>query len=217
MVCYSRDVDILRYEPALFGELHLPSQVIMQASGGKLEGSKFTVGEADFVDGSVEAGGVIYLKSADGAIDGTYEIVSIESQRELTVSVVRAEGQEDIIEAGQGQEVSYRVVTYRPQAQEAGIRLAEYLGIKPCVEGDIEEGKVLESLEIRRLSVFLVLANLYAMLGGEGGNEDYWKKSEHYTRLFEKAKERLKVGIDLDSDGVSDKIVHGGASRLVRD
>jgi len=218
MVCFSRDVDILKYEPALFGELYLPGQVIMQDSGGRLAGDKFTVSETDFVDDSVEAGGVIYLKTANGAIDGAFEIVSVDSETKLTVSVVRTEEQGETIAIGDSEDVSYRIVTYRPQAEEAVFRLTEYLGIRPgnsC--SDIGADDIPDKSAIRRLSVFLVLSNLYAMLGGEMGNDGYWKKSRYYKEQFDKAKERCRVSIDLGKDGVSDITIHGGAGRLVRD
>jgi len=41
---------------------------------------------ADFVAAWVAPGGVIYVQSADGSLDGAYEIVSVNSATQLTVS-----------------------------------------------------------------------------------------------------------------------------------
>ena len=91
MAKFSNDVDVLKYEPALFGELHLPSQVQTSGNGAVLNGTTLTASQADFIKSSVEAGGVVHLRSADGSLDGAYEIVSVDSATQLTVSVVRAD------------------------------------------------------------------------------------------------------------------------------
>jgi len=81
MVCFSSDADILKYEPALFGELHLPWQVLAAGTGGEISATTFTADDTDFVSAQIQAGGVIYLRSADGSLDGVYEIVSVDSAR----------------------------------------------------------------------------------------------------------------------------------------
>ncbi len=75
----------------LFGELHLPSQVKAGGTGASLSGTTLTAAGADFIAAEIEAGGVIYLRSADGTLDGAFEIVSVDSATALTVSVVRAD------------------------------------------------------------------------------------------------------------------------------
>ena len=91
MVSFSNDADILRYEPVLFGELYLPGQVLTAGTGGQLEGTTFTASGADFVSAQVSAGGVVELQTADGALDGAYEIVAVDSATQLSVSVVRSD------------------------------------------------------------------------------------------------------------------------------
>lgn len=49
MAVFSNDTDILKYEPILFGELHLPGQVPAAGTGGVLSGTTFTANDADFV------------------------------------------------------------------------------------------------------------------------------------------------------------------------
>jgi hypothetical protein len=69
MVNFSNDVDILKYEPLLFGELHLPWQVLAAGSSGSLIGTTFAASGADFVGALSTTGHVIYLQSADGSLD----------------------------------------------------------------------------------------------------------------------------------------------------
>ncbi len=72
MVSFSDDVDILKYEPVLFGELHLPGQVLAAGTGGTLSGTTFTAGGADFVSAQVSAGGVAHLSDSVGVIHFTH-------------------------------------------------------------------------------------------------------------------------------------------------
>ena len=90
MVCFSNDADILKYEPILFGELHLPQQVLAIGTGGTVSGTTFTASGADFVSAQVSSGGVIYLQTTDGILDGAYEIISVDSTTQLNISVIRS-------------------------------------------------------------------------------------------------------------------------------
>jgi hypothetical protein len=218
MVRFSSDVDILKYEPMLFGELHLSGQVLTAGTGGVLDGTTFAADGADFAAAQVAAGDVVYLRSADGSVDGGYEMVSVDSATQLTVSVVRADSSDEAIPPAAAVDVSYRVCTYRPQVEEVGYQLTEYFGIKPGdTESDISVEDILEPGALKRASVFGVLTAVYAMLASKAGDENFWKKSLHYQRLFEQAKERCRVSIDAGSDGVADVVRFGGAGRLRRD
>jgi len=218
MVNFSNDVDILKYEPILFGELHLPGQVLVAGTSGTLSGTTFTASGADFVSAQVPAGGVIYLQSADGSLDGTYEIISVDSATALTVSVIRSDSDDDAIAPPPATDISYRISTFRPQASEAGFQLTEYFGIKPGNSGSVYDAEdVLDTDVLKRASVFAVVSSVYAMLASKAKDENFWKKSLHYQRLFERAKERCRLSIDVGSDGVADVTRVGASVRLVRD
>ncbi len=218
MVKFSNDVDILKYEPILFGELHLAGQVLSSGIGGELNGTSFTASGADFVSARVSAGGVVYLRSADGLLDGAYEIVSVDSATQLTVSVVRSDAADAAIAPPGAANVSYRVSTFEPQAGEAGFELTEYFGIGPGnPESDVDAEDILDKDVLRRVSVFAVVSSVYATLASEVKNENFWKKSLHYRKLFEKARERCRISIDVGSDGTADITKTGTSMRLVRD
>jgi len=218
MAKFSSDVDVLRYEPVLFGELHLPSQVQASGTGATLSGSILTANEADFLAAGIAAGGVIYLRSLDGILDGAYEIVSVDSATQLTVSVVRADPADPAIAPPAGSEVSYRIGTLAPQATEAAFELTQHFGIQP---GDPTSQIIVESIVntegLRRASVLAVIVSVYRMWANHTQDECLHQKSLLYAQLFEKARQRCHVSVDLGSDGIADVKRVGGVVRLVRD
>lgn len=218
MLPFSNDVDILKYEPALFGELHLPSQVLIRGTKAVLSGTTLTAADADFLAARVQAGGVISLRSADGSLDGAFEIVSVDSATELTASVVRPDAADPAVAPPAGGNLSYRVTTYQPQAQEAALELTAYFGIRPGhPAGEIGIEDLLDTQGLRRASVLGVLSRVYANWSNGRKDECFWNKSLHYRRLFEKARQRCRLTVDLGVDGTAEVSRVGGAIRLVRD
>ena len=218
MVSFSNDADILKYEPILFGELHRPGQVLTAGTGGTLAGTTFIESSADFVAAQVSVGGVIYLQSADGILEGAYEIVSVDSATQLTISIVRADSEEEPVAPPTATNISYRISTFKPQASEVAFQLTEYFGIKPGnPASDIDVQDVLDTDVLRMASVFAVISSVYAMLASKAEDENFWKKSLHYQRLFEKARQRCRLSIDVGSDKVADITRVGSCIRLVRE
>jgi hypothetical protein len=218
MSSFSNDADILKYEPVLFGELHLPGQVLTAGTGGVLSGTTFTASGADFVSASVSAAGVVYLQSADGSLDGAYEIVSVDSATQLTVSVVRADSGDDAVAPPAATDISYRVGTFEPQASEVYFQLTEYFGIRPGnPESEYDADDILDLSVLKRPSLFAVISRVYAMLASKHEDENFWEKSLYYNRLFEKTKERCRLSIDVGSDGIADVTKVGMSLRLARD
>jgi hypothetical protein len=218
MVTFSNDVDVLKYEPALFGELHLPWQVRAQGTGATLNGTTLTAPGADFTAAGIAAGGVIYLQSTDGALDGAYELVSIDSATQLTVSVLRSEASDAALAPRPASDISYRVSTFGPQAGEVAFQLTEYFGIQPGhPTSTVTAENIVDAEGLRRASVLGVIARVYAMWAGRTEGENFWTKSLHYQQLFEKARQRCRLSVDLGADGVADATQVGGAIRLVRD
>jgi hypothetical protein len=218
MVNFSNDKDILKYEPLLFGELHLPWQILASGSGGTLVGTTFTASSADFVSALATTGQVIYLQSADGSIDGAYEIVSVDSATELTISVIKTDSADEPIAPPAATNISYRISTFGPQASEVGFQLTEYFGINPgnpASAVDVED--ILDVNVLKRASVFAVISSVYAILASKTKDENFWMKSLHYQKLFERARERCRLSVDIDGDGVADITKAGVSRRLVRD
>jgi hypothetical protein len=220
MNSFSSDVDILRYEPNLFGDLHFAGQVLTSGTGGEVAGTVFSATNADFNAAKITAGMVIYLQSADGAVDGAFEIVSVDSATQLTVSVLRADEQTEAIVLQDAEDVSYRICTYQPQSNEVFLQLAQHFGLRPGVaDGIYGADDILDASVLRQVSVYGVLSIIFATLAGrvDENEENFWKKSKHYRELFEKALQRCRVCIDLGDDGVADSVCSGASIRLLRD
>jgi hypothetical protein len=218
MVTFSSDADILKYEPILFGELHLPWQVLATGTGASLSGTTLTASGADFIAAQVQAGGVVYLQSADGSLDGAYEIVSVGSSTQLSISVVRANSTDTAVPPPAATDISYRISTFGPQAAEVGFQLTEYFGIKPGnPASDIDADDILDTTVLRLASVFAVISGVYTMLAGKTKDQNYWNKSLYYQKLSAKARGRCRLSIDVGSDGLADVTKIGAAGRLVRD
>jgi len=218
MARFSSDVDILKHEPVLFGELHLPSQVRASGTGAALAGTILTASGANFEAADISAGGVVYLESADGLLDGAYEIVSVDSPTQLTVSVVRSDPADAPIAPPAADDITYRIATFNPQAEEAALQLTEYFGIQP---GDpasaITVDDIMDTEVLRRASASLVISDVYALWSNGTEYEALWRKSLLYKQFFDNARQRCRLSVDLGSDGVADITHVGGAIRLVRD
>ena len=218
MVSFSNDADFLKYEPILFGELHLPWQVLTTGTGGTLSGTTFTDDDAGFVTAQVSAGGVAYLQSADGSLDGAYEIVSVDSATQLSLSVIRSDSTDAAVAPPEATDISYRISTLGPQANEVGFQLTEYFGISPGnPASDIDVEDVLDTSVLRLASVFAVISSVYAMLAGKAKDENFWRKSLHYQKLFAKARGRCRLSIDVGADGLADVTKVGASGKLMRD
>jgi hypothetical protein len=218
MVKFSNDSDILKYEPVLFGELHLPGQVLVKGTGATLEETTLADAASDFVAAGIEPGGVVHMRSADGLLDGAYEIVSVDSAAQLTVSVIRSDTTAEPVAPGSAVDISYRIGTFAPQAAEAAFQLTEYFGIQPGnPQSDITIADIADTEVLRRACVFAVISAVYALWAGHNDSQGLWSKSLHYKQLFEKARQRCRLPIDLGSDGIADLTHVGGSLRLIRD
>jgi len=220
MNSFSSDVDILRYEPCLFGGLYSKGQVLASGIGGQLSGTSFTAADEEFYSAGVSVGSVIYLSSDDGLIDSAFEVISVDSATQLTVSVVRTDSADEAVSPGDCDELSYRVCTYQPQSNEVLFQLTQHFGLRPGVaDSDYDADDILDTEVLRQASVYGTLALVFATLAwSESGTEQgFWAKHKYYRNLFEESRQRCKVNIDSGGDGVSDSVRSGASIRLRRD
>lgn len=218
MIRFSHDRDILKYEPVLFGPLHLPTQVLARCSGAALSGTTLTDAAGDFVNAGIEAGGVVYLASANGVLDGAYEIVSVDSATQLTVSVLRADSEGDVVAPPAAGDITYRISTLAPQATEAAFQLTEYFGIQPGdPTSEIAAESIIDAEGLRYASTLAVIASVYATWANQTADGGQWQKGRHYRQRFEAAQRRCRLALDLDGDGIADATRTGGTFRLTRD
>jgi hypothetical protein len=209
MKSFSNDSDILRYEPILFSDLYVRVNLLASGSGGVVSGTSFTAASASFITAGVEAGGVISLSNAAGTIGGLYEIVSVDSATQLTVSVLRDERGGLAKAPPQASDVSYRVVSYGPQSNDVFVRFCEHFRITAGQAATIPN-----TAGLREASVYLTIATVFAVIATrEGFAQGYLNKSDQYTDRFIEAIERCRFVVEIDGKVVTRR---GGEIRLER-
>ncbi len=201
---FSTDVDVLKREPALFGDLMLSSQQLAVGSDGVLTGSTFTSASAAFTNCGAAAGHVLRLEAA------CCEIVSVDGPTQLTVSVVRANEEAAVIPPPGGSGLAYSIGTFDPQAEFAADLIMRYFNVaatETIVNADV----------LREASVYGVLAAAFtAKTLPDDAAELYTQKAALYRRLFEQARAAARVQVDTDGDGAANEERQGGAVRLQR-
>jgi hypothetical protein len=219
MIKFSNDVDLLKWEPVLFRDLALASQTLCQGSDGVLSGTTFTSSSASFTSSGVAAGHVIYLSNiaSGGVTDGCYEVVSVDSATQLTVSVVRVTNADNPVAPPSGGSISYCISTFDPQAEEAAYSLLQYFGIGATDDEGELESNVLNIRALRQAAVFAVLSAVFvgSVCGGEeaGG---FWRKSLRYQKMFQAARIRARLEVDTNGDNIAEQFQTGGTVRLRR-
>ena len=218
MLSFSTDVDVAKFEPNVFGSWYLSSQVLCSGGNGIVAGTQFTASGVDFSAAQVAAGHVISLQSADGAIKGAFEIVDVIDSTHLTVSVLRASTEQAAIPIGSASGLTWRIVTYAPQAYEVLFQLSQKLSLSPgCPDVENSVNDITNPISLRQASIFGILAAVFeALYTGADGQTVLVEKKEQYQWQFGKAVERLSVNIDTDADGDGDKNIMLSVVQLVR-
>lgn len=217
---FSRDKDILKFEPELFGNCYLENQVIASGSDGVTSGTIFTSSSASFNSHGVSPGNVLFMESASEGFALPVEIVSVDSDTQLQVSVLRPDDKE-LVEPPQASDIVYRICSYDVQAEEVAYELMECFGVSPAKpESRLSVEQIVGEGALRQVSVYGVLALVYSMNARlsetETDNWNCWKKVERYRRLFEQAKQRCWLSFDTDGDGVTDRQRNAGVFDLKR-
>ncbi|MHC4883335.1 MAG: hypothetical protein ACYTCV_12195 [Planctomycetota bacterium] len=219
MLSFSSDVDVVKFEPGVFGSWYLSSQVLCSGSNGIVAGTQFTASGVDFTAAQIAAGHVIYLESTDGVIKGAFEVVETIESTHLTVSVLRASTGQAAIPIGSGSGLTWRIATYAPQAYEVLFGLSQKLGLSPgCPDAAYDVTDITNPDALRQASVFGILNSVFESLyAGLEGQSVLIEKKLHYADLFSGAIERLTVNIDTDGDGTADKSIQPAVVQLTRE
>jgi len=161
------DTDILKIEPSLFSDDCFDSQVLCGGTNGIVAGTQFTASGVDFNASGVASGGVIWLTSNDGVIDGGFEIVSLIDSSHLTVSILRSDPAVGAIAVGSASGLTWSIKTYAPQISIAEMQLSHRLRCLPGWEAATLTLAELENAEAVRLAgLQTLLGNLFGTLYG---------------------------------------------------
>ncbi|MBM4102608.1 MAG: hypothetical protein FJ263_00955 [Planctomycetes bacterium] len=216
---FSRDADLVKFEPGLFAEVIFGGQVLGKGTNGVVSGTSFSAAGGDFINKGATAGGVIFLQSLDGTINATYEIVSVDSATQLTISVVRSDAEQAPIAVGTASGLIYRIVTFAPQAAEALVEIAGWFGLRPgMAETTYGVEDICDATPLHLLSAYRVLAMVFGTLGGtEDEKKTYAQKRDYYMGLYKEARGQARITLDVEHDGAAEKVILGGSVRLVRE
>jgi hypothetical protein len=194
-----KDVDILKYEPGLFGNAMFAGQTLGKNANGVLNGTSLTATGANFTSLGIGAGSVILLQSLDGTINGSYEITAVVSATVLTISVLRADSAGAAIPVGTGSGLIWRIITFAPQAAEAEFAITQRLGLKPGAADSIYDLADIDSSVLRQASVFTALTFIFASLYGSDSETAtsamYKTKHDIYKAFAEAAMAQCRISL----------------------
>ncbi|MHC4386759.1 MAG: hypothetical protein ACYSUG_07180, partial [Planctomycetota bacterium] len=153
-----------------------------------------------------------------GAIQGAFEVVETIDSTHLTVSVLRISTEQNPIPIGSASGLTWRIVSYGPQAYEVLWQLSQKLGLSPgCPDAAYDVADITNPDSLRQASVFGILTSVFeALYTGTDGQSVLVEKKEHYQWQFGKAIERLSVNVDTDADGEADKDIMPSVVQMVR-
>ena len=215
---FSNDVDVLRFEPSVFTGASFCGAVLCKGSSGQVNGTTFTAAGESFLSKQAEAGHVIYLSDGVGNIEGAYEIVSVDSSTQLTISVLRSDPSAQAIPVGSGSSLFYRIGTFDALAERIGFGITQMLGIQPGVaDSELAVKNITDTEAMRDYSALTTLAAVFMKLYQNADTDKvYLSKNKHYQSLAEDAKRRTVVRLLRDDDRYYDKTLAGGHAWLLR-
>ncbi len=219
MNAFSNDVDLLRYEPAVFKGTTFAGQTLCRGSNGQVSAATFLASGENFISKQVRPGHVIYLSDGVGNIDGVYEVVSVDAAAQLTISVLRADPSGPSIPVGSGTNLFYRVGTFDAQAVEVMEVLTQILAIRPGrPDSPYSAEEIVDAGSLRPLSALMILQRIYSSLyQNEETDGVYMTKRDQYEKLARQAAGRRATQTDAGADGICEKTLTGDSIRLVRE
>lgn len=204
-MAFAKDRDLLSLEPRLFLDLSWLGQRLFSGDVVVTD-TVVTSASADFVSAGVSAGHVL---SVDGA---GYEVVGVLSAMVLMVSVLRPDVDGPAIEPLTTGGAGF-ISTFGPQLEIVHGQVLRMAGIEP---GSAEESKVTNGRALVLVECLGALHLIFAAASAGGQGRGLEERAEMYRRRFAMERQRAKVLIDTDGDGVSDEARALNAARFVR-
>lgn len=214
---FCTDKDLLRWEPHLFKQAAFASQTLLSGTGD-LAGTVFTIDAGSLAASHVASDMVLVLQGLD--LDGSYPIVSIDSDVQMTVSVFHDpllpdEGMANPAPVATGLDYPFWVRTFSPQIRVVTDLLKHASGIVPGTA--TQNATVTNPSALRRPCVLGTLQMIYNALAAAAATpDDYLIRSELYERLYRKALRSTQVALDLDGDGKADAVRSLNVMELTR-
>jgi len=214
-MAFATDRDLLLLEPNLFRDIEFASQLLVSGTDGAVSGTSFTSVAANFVTAGVAPGHLV------GLSDLFVEVVEVVSSTELTISLLRAHVGDAPVPPPPGASIPYVVRSFLPQLEMVHRQVMRAAGIEPDGAGEPSDAAtvkdVLNGDEIALVESLGALESIFASATSMLADEPYLRlRAASYRDRFSSARQRARVRLDLDGDGVVDAVRHLNVVQFVR-
>lgn len=212
---FATDRDLLALEPNVTRDAAWAGQRLVKGVGG-IGGTTLTMTSQDvgFDSAGVGAGAIV-------VVGGTgYEVLERTGATTLTVSRVRASGDDPAIMPSPVSGAGVEVVTYAPQRALVHAQILRTLGVEPgaiAEPGEASEASILNPGALVMLEALGSLHLIFAAAGALAGEgSPVWQRAAMYRERFGAERSRVVVRFDLDGDGLADAARRPGIPPLAR-
>ncbi len=214
-MAFATDRDLLVLEPNLFRDIAFLSQMLASGTDGAVSGTSFTSALADFIAAGVAEGHVVSVN------DLAVEVVQVVSSTELTISLLRAHPGDAAVPPPEGVALPYAVRSFLPQIEMMHRQVMRSAGIEPDGVGEPSDAAtvddVLNGNEIALVEALGALESIFASAASMLADEPYLRlRAASYRDRFASARQRARVRLDRDGDGVVDVVRHLDVVQFVR-
>jgi len=190
---FCNDIDLMVWEPAIFGDAAFGHQMVVREAAGTLTGNALVTGA---VLGNVLPGMVGQITLADGSLTQLLEITALADSSHVTVSGLRARADGDLVMPLVGGSVKVTVMTFRPQIAAVGDELLGVIGVGS--DRETEPDVTLEDLRgFRTAAAMGTLATvLRTMSTGEDVSSAMLAKRDFYLKTYLALRRRLESRVN---------------------
>lgn len=214
---FCQDINILAVEPVAFlGGFFPPGIQPAGGNAGNISGILFTDINAAFVSAGVKAGMVLVTTQTIAEEGSAWEVISVDSETQLTISALRSKGLLTPLPPGDDSDLTWFVRSFIPQIAMVSAELSERFRRHSEAVG-VEAEDFAESSELIASTASGVLAKVFRSAATAGKGDVNWLKAEHYSSEFEKLTGRLRLAVDVNGDGTAEQTRCLGNVRLRRD
>jgi hypothetical protein len=198
------DVDLMVWEPGIFGEAAFGHQALVKGAAGTLTGTALVMGTQ--VLGTVAPGMVMIVDG--GGISQLMEVTAVTDGSHATVSALRGRADEAAVAGLIGGAVTVTVMSFRPQIAAVGDELLAAVGV---VSERGNDGAVESPRGFRMASVFGVLAAVFRVLAGkEGASATTTAKREFYEKEYAAVRRGVRGCVE-------GRVVRAGVAAMARE
>jgi hypothetical protein len=201
---FCQDRELLCIEPVIFIGGGFASQQLIGGTGASIAASQLHWSGGDFLAAGVKPGMIATVWQSSAAEGNAYEIVSVDSQSQLTISVLRADPTGPILPPLAIANTSFHIRTYQPQIQAVSAALAEKL--RRITESTaVQSGQFADSAQLRTTTAYGTLQSIFVARAENASSADAnWIKAQYYRDLFRQHQVQLRLAVDADGDGIAE-------------